>query len=110
MSWLRNMAGGLGSLFRKERVERELDEELRTYLAMAVEEKMKQGMSREDALRAVRLEEGNLETTKEIVHAAGWESLLETTWQDLRPNTPRSGRDAAIVKPPNPCLSLVVWG
>src|ERR1700730_2969008 len=84
MSWLRNMAVGLGSLFRKERVERELDEELRTYLAMAVEEKMKQGMSREDALRTVRLEQGNVEAAKEIVHAAGWESLLETTWQDLR--------------------------
>jgi putative ABC transport system permease protein len=84
MSWLRNMAGGLSSLFRMERVDRELDEELRTYLAMALDEKMKQGMSRPDALRAVRLEQGNLETTKEIVHAAAWESLIETSWQDLR--------------------------
>ena len=37
MSWLRNMADGLSSLFRMERVDRELDEELRTYLAMAIE-------------------------------------------------------------------------
>ena len=51
---------------------------------MAVDEKMKQGMSRRDALRAVRLEQGNLESTKEIVHAARWESVLETCWQDLR--------------------------
>jgi predicted permease len=84
MSWLRNITGGLASLFRKERVDRELDEELRTYLAMAVDEKMKQGMSRQDALRSVRLEQGNLETTKETVHAAGWESLIETSLQDLR--------------------------
>ncbi len=84
MSWLRNMARGLSSLFRMERVDRELDEELRLYLAMALDEKMKQGMSRPDALRAVRLEQGNLETAKEIVHAAAWESLIETSWQDLR--------------------------
>jgi hypothetical protein len=51
---------------------------------MAAEEKMKAGMSRADALRAVRLERGNLEVTKEVVRSAGWESLVETCWQDLR--------------------------
>jgi len=84
MSLLRNLSHGLRSLFRKEQIGRELDEELRTYLEMAVEEKIKKGMSRRDAVRAVRLEQGNLEATKEIVHAAGWESVLETCWQDLR--------------------------
>src|SRR5258707_11416300 len=83
MSLLRNIAGGLRSLLRKERVEEELDEELRGFLEMAAEEKMKQGMSRNDALRAVRLERGNLETTKEVVRSAGWESFVETLWQDL---------------------------
>jgi predicted permease len=71
-------------LLRKERVARELDEELNGFLAMAAEEKMKAGMSRADALRAVRLERGNLEVTKEVVRSAGWESLVETCWQDLR--------------------------
>src|SRR5467141_4735573 len=84
MSLLRSMAGGLRSLFRKERVRRELDEELKGCLEMAAEEKMKQGMNRKDALRAVRLERGNLEVTKEVVRSAGWESLVETCWQDLR--------------------------
>ena len=41
-------------------------------------------MSRKDALRAVRLERGNLEVTKEVVRSAGWESFVETCWQDLR--------------------------
>jgi putative ABC transport system permease protein len=62
----------------------ELDEEVRTYLAMATEEKMKTGMSRKDAVREARLELGNVEVTKEIVRAARWESLVETWWQDLR--------------------------
>src|SRR5258708_33629046 len=84
MSLLRNIARGLRSLFRKERVEGELDEELNGFLEMAAEEKMKQGMNRKDALRAVRLERGSLEVTKEVVRSAGWESFVETLWQDLR--------------------------
>src|SRR5580692_7878402 len=69
MSLLRSIAGGLRSLFRKERVEGELDEELRGFLEMAAEENIKQGMSRKDVLRAVRLERGSLEVSKEVVHA-----------------------------------------
>src|SRR5260370_36867792 len=84
MSLLRSIAGGLRSLFRKEQVRQELDEELSGFLEMAAEEKMKQGMSRNDALRAVRLERGNLEVTKEVVRSGGWESFVETLWQDLR--------------------------
>jgi len=84
MSLLPSLSDGLRSLFRKERVEAELDEELRGFLDMAAEEKMKQGMSRKDALRAVRLERGSPEVTKEVVRSAGWESFVETLWQDLR--------------------------
>src|SRR5206468_3017845 len=51
---------------------------------MAAEEKMKHGMSRKDALRAVRLERGSLEIAKEVVRSAGWESFVATCWQDLR--------------------------
>ncbi len=84
MSLLRSLTDGLRSLFRNERVSQELDEELNGFLEMAAEEKMKQGMSRKDALRAVRLEQGSLEVTKEVVRSAGWESFVETCWQDLR--------------------------
>jgi len=61
-----------------------LDKELRAYQEMAAEEKMKDGMSRKAALRAVRLERGSLELSKEIVRSGGWESFVETCWQDLR--------------------------
>src|SRR5260221_3705993 len=84
MALLRNLASGLRSLFRGKQVDRELDEEVRAYLQMASEEKMKQGMSRKEAVRAVRLERGSLEVSKEIVRSGGWESLIETCWQDLR--------------------------
>src|SRR6266481_2713569 len=84
MPLLRHITSGLRSLFRMDQVDKELNEELGSYLEMAAEEKMKQGMSRNDALRAVRLERGSLEVTKEVVRSAGWESFVETCWQDLR--------------------------
>src|ERR1700732_3276830 len=74
----------LQSLLRKDRAEGELDEELRGFLEMAAEEKMKEGMSRKDALRAVRLERGDLEVTGEVVRSAGWESFVETLLWDTR--------------------------
>jgi hypothetical protein len=83
MPLLRNIAGGIRSLFQKKRAERELDEELRGFMEMAAEESMKQGKSQKDARRAVRLERGSVEAAKESVRSAGWESLLETSWQDL---------------------------
>lgn len=51
---------------------------------MATEEKMKQGMNRQGALRAVGLERGSLVAAKEIVRAGSWESVVEACWQDLR--------------------------
>jgi putative ABC transport system permease protein len=84
MSFVGYIVAGLRSLFRKEQVDQELDEELRSYMEMAVDEKMKQGMNHKEAARAVRLERGSLEVTKEVVRAAGWESFVEACWQDLR--------------------------
>ena len=84
MSLLRNITSGLRSLLRREQVDQELDEELRAYQEMAAEEKMKAGLSRKEAVRAVRLERGSLEVSKEIVRSGGWESFVETCWQDLR--------------------------
>jgi len=45
---------------------------------------MKQGKSRRQATREVRLERGGLDGTKEEVRTAGWESWVEACWRDLR--------------------------
>ena len=84
MSILRNLTSGLRTLFHKEEVEQEMDEELRGFLDAAVKEKMRSGMSQDEARRAARVEMGSLDAVKEEIRSAGWESTLETLWQDLR--------------------------
>ncbi len=83
MRLFHTIAAGLQSLLRRKKTEQELDEELGAFLELAAEEKMKCGMSRKEALREVRLERGNLEVSKELVRSGGWESFVETCWQDL---------------------------
>jgi putative ABC transport system permease protein len=84
MAWLKNLMAGLRGLLRKEQVERDMDEELREYLEAAIKEKMRAGMSREEAARAARMEMGGVEVVKEKVRTASWESRIETVWSDLR--------------------------
>ena len=73
MSLLRNLTSGLRSLFRRKQTDRELNEELSGFLEMAAEQKIRQGMSRREAQRAVRLEQGNFAVTREAVRSARWE-------------------------------------
>src|SRR5213082_2850377 len=93
MSSLRNIAIGLRSLFRRKKVNRELDEELAAYLEMAAAEKMRQGVSRKDALRAVRLERGDLEGSKEIVRSGGWEFFVQILPARLHKKFPAARAD-----------------
>jgi hypothetical protein len=45
MPLLRRFIGGIRGLFRKTRVEQELDAELREFLDTAIEQKMRTGLS-----------------------------------------------------------------
>ncbi len=84
MPVLRNALAGLRTLFRKREAEREMDEELRAYLEASAEEKMRSGMSREEAFRAARVEMGSAEAVKEQIREAGWERAIDSLWQDIR--------------------------
>jgi len=46
MSRIQRLIGGFSALLRKDRVEQELDEELRTYLETSIDQKVRAGMSR----------------------------------------------------------------
>ncbi len=80
----RRMIGGLVALFRKRRVEQDLDDELRSYQEMAVAAKVRAGVPPRDALRASRVEIGSVEAVKDYTRDAGWEAVLEGCWRDAR--------------------------
>src|SRR5262245_25332665 len=50
---------------------------------MAVDEKVRSGMSRADAVRRVRMERGDVDAARELVRAAAWESAVDTWWRDV---------------------------
>jgi len=72
------------NLFRKGRAEEDLREEVRSYLEMLTEEKLKRGLSPEEALRAALVELSGAEQVKERVREVRAGYHLETLWQDLR--------------------------
>jgi putative ABC transport system permease protein len=84
MHLLRTLISGLRALLRRDRSEREMSEELEAYLDAAVNEKMRAGMGREEAVRASRVEMGSMEAVKEQMRSSGWESHLGALWHDLR--------------------------
>ena len=84
MSLLRHAHSGLRTLFRREAAERDLDDELRDYLARAAEQRVRDGMSRAAAEREARLELGGIAATKDLVRDGGWESSVESLAQDVR--------------------------
>ena len=74
----------LRSIFRRAKVEEELDEELRFHQEQQADKYMRAGLSREEALRRVRLDFGGHEQVKEDCRDARGISLLESLAQDLR--------------------------
>ncbi len=84
MLWLSRLSHALRSLFRKQQMEQELDEELRFHLERQTAENIKAGMSLEEARRAARLEMGGVEQVKQKVREVGMGRILEELWQDVR--------------------------
>lgn len=80
MSRLRSL---FRNLLQRELVERELDDDLRAYKQMLIEEKRASGLSEEDAVRQTCLEIGPLQAVKENVWEARMGSTLETIWRDV---------------------------
>ena len=72
------------NLFAKGAVERDLDQEVRSYVDLLTEEKIKAGMSPDEARRAARLEAGSVEQIKDEVRDVRKGSFFDTGMQDIR--------------------------
>src|SRR5262245_40595807 len=72
------------NLFDKREVERDLDQELRSYIELLTEEKIRAGLPPDEARRAARAEAGSIEHIKDEVRDVRKGSLLDTGLQDFR--------------------------
>ena len=82
--FFRTLMQRMAALFRRRRLEDDLDEELRSHLEMAIELHLRKGMSAEDARRGALRSFGGVEQTKENYRDQRGLPMIETTLQDLR--------------------------
>jgi putative ABC transport system permease protein len=72
------------SLFRRKRVESELDEELRFHFEHKVQANLKSGMTPQEARRQARIQFGGFDQLKEELHDAHGIMVLDSLLQDVR--------------------------
>jgi predicted permease len=74
----------LAAVFRRRRLEDDMNEELRSHLEMAVELNLRKGMGAEEARREALCGIGGIEQTKELCRDQRGLPIVETTLEDLR--------------------------
>jgi macrolide transport system ATP-binding/permease protein len=79
----RTLAARVAALFRRRRLDEDLEEELRSHLEMAVELNQRQGMSAEQARREALLGLGGVEQIKQISRERRGLPMIESALQDL---------------------------
>ncbi len=81
---LRILFQRLAALFRRRRLEEDLDAELHSHLEMAVDLHLRRGLPPDEARRIALLDFGGFEQTKDSYRDRRGLPMLETTLQDLR--------------------------
>ncbi|MBZ5499386.1 MAG: ABC transporter permease [Acidobacteriia bacterium] len=71
-------------LFRRERFEKEMDDELRFHLESMIKSNIQAGMTPKEAQRAARLAFGGVDQIKDDCRDTRWMHWLDQFWQDLR--------------------------
>src|SRR6202046_1295800 len=84
MPTLSRMKNLFRNIFAKQRTDRDLDDEVRSYSDLLAQEKTRAGLSAEQARRAARIESGGIEQVKENVREARTGAWLDSLLQDLR--------------------------
>jgi putative ABC transport system permease protein len=72
------------NLFHKAHVEQEFTEEIQAYLDMLTEEKIREGLTPQEARRNALIELGGVEQVQERVREIRMGQFIETTWRDVR--------------------------
>src|SRR5215510_15386367 len=84
MFWLRLIYSRLNGLLCKNRIEQEMDEELRFHLRMRTRENIERGMRPDEAELTARRRFGNVGHIKDIGRDIKGGGFMETLLQDVR--------------------------
>jgi len=84
MRWIAFLREAFDALFRKQKAEEEMDEEIRFHLELEVEKNLRAGMSSEEARRQAYLRFGGVERVKEEVRSERGARPLEDLLSDVR--------------------------
>src|SRR5262247_546781 len=84
MFWLRLIYSRLYGLLRKNRIEQEMEDEMRFHLRMRARENIERGMGPEEAEREAGWRFGNVGRIKDLARDIKGGGLMETLLQDLR--------------------------
>jgi putative ABC transport system permease protein len=84
MFWLRLIYSRLYGLLRKDRIEQEMDDEMRFHLLMRTRENIERGMRPDDAELQARRRFGNVGRIKDLARDIKGGGFMETLLQDLR--------------------------
>ena len=82
--WVLAMRMRLRGLFRRDSIDRELDEELQYHVDRKTEENIARGMAPQEARRAALLAAGGIEQAKENCRDARGVRWIEDAEQDVR--------------------------
>ena len=84
MFWLRLIYSRLYGLLRKNRIEQEMDDEMRFHLLMRTRDNIERGMRPDEAEREARRRFGNVGRIKDLARDIKGGGFMETLLQDLR--------------------------
>ena len=79
--WMKN---AIRNWRRRRRADAELDEEVRGYVEMLADEKIRRGAHEREARREAKMDTGGIEQVKEQTRQVRAGHFLETLWQDVR--------------------------
>lgn len=71
------------NIFRKRRVDQDLDDEVRAYLDLVIDDKRAAGLSEVEARRAALIEVQGVEQVKERVREVRAGTVVEQLWHDV---------------------------
>lgn len=84
MSWRHRARKAISDLFHHDRIEREMDEEIESFLDMSAEEQERAGTTPREACRAARARFGGVEAVKEDLRDMRVGAALYSVARDLR--------------------------